>query len=120
MKFDDENYRAAGETFQGVAEELVRRPDADDPEGPRDSIGMRWMKFATIIIFLAAVFGFGFLCVDYLIQYRMAKHDIGQSAQATEQTVKQGMRNVFLMGAGVGGALGLTYVVRCIVRKVDP
>jgi hypothetical protein len=26
----------------------------------------------------------------------------------------------FIIGAGVGAALGAVYVVRCIIRKVDP
>jgi len=63
---------------------------------------LRWLKCISIIAVPALILGFGFLFEDH-------NYDTIGS-----------MMFRFWLGAGIGGGLGMIYIVRCMVRKVDP
>lgn len=96
-------------------------PDYDiygsEPE-PRDPVWLRWLKFASIVFILAVGCGLLVFGADYFAQYK--KMDVARAAQETGMGLTYRYRNDFFSGAGIGGAMGLVYVIRCIIRKVDP
>src|SRR5262245_24763013 len=88
---------------------------------PRDALWLRWLKFASIILLPAVVFGLGFLFVDYLMQYQGESYSLRARAESrVKNDSVESMRYRFVTGALVGGGLGLIYVVRCILRRADP
>jgi hypothetical protein len=120
MADDDEKSDLVGEVFSSIRETLDSDPSADS-ESPRDVWWLRWLKYLSIIAVPAIVLGVGFLFADYMEQYSA---DSGYKRDRAERRVEQdttgSMKFRFWMGAGVGGGLGMIYVVRCIIRKVDP
>ena len=121
MADDDEKSDLVNEVFSSI-EEATSDPDRSaDAGSPRDPSWLRWLKYLSIIVVPAMILGVGFLFVDYIEQYNA---DSGYKRARAEQRVQHdttsSMKFRFWMGAGVGGGLGMIYVVRCIVRKVDP
>lgn len=119
MKLDDDN---DGESLDKIIEdELLREPDPDDDGAPRDSCLLRLAKFAAIIIGPALLIGALFAIGDYFtsvtsnsnrersIAERNIAHDSGKD-----------LKNRFIIGAIIGGALGSIYVCRCLIKRVDP
>jgi hypothetical protein len=88
---------------------------------PKDAAWLRWLKYLSLIIFPALIFGLGFLFEDYFLEsngqtYRQRQ----RAASGVQHESVRSMKLRFIIGAGLGGGLGLVYVVRCIRRKVDP
>src|SRR5262245_32934144 len=86
---------------------------------PKDPAWLRWLKYLSLIVLPAAVFGLGFLFEDYFLEsngqtYRQ------RAAAAVQHDSINSMKLRFIIGAGLGASLGLIYVIRCITRKVDP
>ena len=103
MEDDDENSSLVGAVFSSI-EDAALNADSDDPVGTKDAWWLRWLKYASIVLVPAIVLG-GILFFIGL----NARIDTGDS-----------MKFRFWLGAGIGGGLGVIYVVRCIIRKVDP
>jgi hypothetical protein len=103
-----------------VAKEVFNERE-DERDAPRDLFWVRWVKFASLILVLALLFGLGFLLADYVQQY--GSHDYVQRTRAERRVEGDSiwsMKFRFVVGACIGGGLGAIYVIRCIVRKVDP
>ena len=118
----DDDKDPVSEGLSDFANEASNYVPEVDPGEPRDPVWLRWSKFAALIIFPAMVFGLGFMFVDYVAQYRGGINDyprIHAEKRVKHDTVWS-MKVRFEVGAAIGGGLGLIYVVRCIVRKVDP
>lgn len=87
----------------------------------KDSPWLTWLKFLSLILFPALVFGVGFLLEDYFLESGGKTHSQRQLAERNVQRDSvSSMKLRFLIGAGLGGSLGVIYVVRCMLRKVDP
>ena len=93
---------------------------SSQPEEPRDPAWLRWLKFASIIVIPAVFLGLAFCGVAYFKEYNRARYHMAEAAQQTEDQVTGRLRTTFFLGAVIGGGLGLGYVIRCIIRKVDP
>jgi hypothetical protein len=78
--------------LRGLTSEVFRQRAPYEDTGPRDAAWLRWAKFLSILFVLTLLCGFGFVYAD----------------------------GSFLVGAAIGLALGITYVVRCIMRDMDP
>ena len=103
-----------------VSEALDSTP-ANDPDEPRDPAWLRWSKFVSIMFICAVVFGAVFAFADYFKQYN-ARNDY-ERARAERRVEHDSMGDLkfrFFLGGGIGAAIGGIYVVRCLVRKVDP
>ena len=104
--------------FAKDALSYMPKPEADEP---RDAAWLRWVKFASLVIVPAVIFGLGFLFVDYVMQSSGETYYQRQRAEKqVEHDSIQDMKWRFEIGSLIGGGLGLVYVMRCIVRKVDP
>jgi len=87
----------------------------------KDSFWLRWLKFISLIIFPALIFGVGFLLGDYFLESSGKTYYQRQLAERNVQHDSiSSMKLRFAIGAALGGGLGLIYVVRCIRGKVDP
>jgi len=87
----------------------------------KDSAWLRWLKFISLVIFPALVFGLGFLFEDYFLESNGKTYYQRQLAERNVQHDSiDSMRLRFLIGAGLAGSLGLIYVIRCLRRRVDP
>jgi len=94
--------------------------DSDEPQEPRDPAWLRWLKFASLILIPALGCGLALFGVDYYIQYKRMDLDPSHALQQTGMGLTYQFRDFFIVGACIGGGLGLFYVIRCIIRKVDP
>jgi hypothetical protein len=109
---------------KSLADELISEAFRDVPpeeDGPRDPGWLRWAKFLALIAGAALVVGACFACADYVAQYT---NKTWSGRVRAENIVKRDslekLQWRFAIGACVGGGLGLAYVVRCLVRRVDP
>lgn len=102
-----------------VVDAATYKPEID-PDEPRDPGWLRWLKFLTIILIPA--FFVGLICfgVGFLIEYHMAKHFPAAAIDAPADQVTKTLKHFFECGAAFGGLFGLLYVIRCLIRKVDP
>jgi hypothetical protein len=115
-KFDDST-----DGLSDFAREAFEFVPKDELGERRDVFWLRWLKFGSLIAFPAIVFGLVFLFEDYARQTSGATYSERQRAERlVERDTMEAMEFRFVLGAGLGGGLGLVYVVRCIVRKVDP
>ncbi len=117
----DERYDPVVEGLSDFAKDALSYQPAPDSDEPRDAPWLRWLKFASLIIVPAVVFGLGFLFSDYVLHYNGETYYQRQRAErrVKHDTVRS-MKWRFVIGSFVGGGFGLIYVVRCMVRKVDP
>lgn len=103
-----------------IAEEALKTPK-NDPDEPRPPTWLKWAEFAALIIGPAIVLGLAFAFGDFIMQFTGRHHYVMEQA---EQNVRhdspEAFKWRFIIGAGVGAGLGAIYVVRCIIRKVDP
>lgn len=99
----------------------------DDPEdiAPRDPTWLRFAKFLSIIVVLAVFFGalFAFSIhvasfVDAIMSRRHYVH--AAIARDASQDTGHAFRVRFIVGACIGGSLGLFYMIRCLIKRVDP
>jgi hypothetical protein len=121
MADDDKKDNLIGEVLSSIEEATLDSDPSADSESPRDPWWLRWLKYISIISAPAIVLGLGFLFEDYIEEYNA---DSGYKRAVAERRVEhdttRSMKFRFWMGASVGGGLGMIYVVRCMVRKVDP
>jgi hypothetical protein len=89
----------------------------NEPGEPRDPAWLRWAKFAALMIVPAMIFSVAFGLGIYFLQSRYSP---SVQNQIMMDDSMRAMRFRFVLGAVLGAALGGIYVVRCIVRKVDP
>jgi hypothetical protein len=117
----DDRYSPVANELTDFATDALDYVPETNPREPKDAAWLRWLKFASIIVFPALVFGLGFLFEDYFVQTSGDTHYQRQRASSRVEHDSIGFMKVrFALGAAIGGALGLVYVVRCIVKKADP
>ena len=93
----------------------------DSEAQPKDHPALRFLKFASIIVVLAVVFGGGFAFYDYVLQFSgRTRSQRERSAERVEKDTPLGTRGRLIFGAGVGAVLGAAYVGRCLLRKEEP
>jgi hypothetical protein len=117
----DYRYSPVTEGLSNLATDALSFSSKTLPSDKRDVFWLRWLKYLSLIIFPAVVFGLGFLFEDYFLEsngqtYRQRQYAFSRAQPDSVSSMK--LR--FIIGAGLGGGLGLIYVVRCIRRKVDP
>jgi hypothetical protein len=106
--------------------EIFKDPADNDPDEPRVNPVMRWANFLVIILALGLVVG----GMAAWWTYSSAAHGPGSrlthqlsdktlSDQQWHETVQDIRRN-FLVGFCLGGAIGVSYAIKCLVRGVDP
>ena|SRR5579863_10055221 len=103
-------------------EDAAWNADSDpavDPDSPPDAWWLRWLKFLAIIAVPALILGLALMFTDMAHQYQSTHFTQNQLAQSGTDWLRA-EKFKFLEGAAVGGGLGMIYVVRCIMRKVDP
>jgi hypothetical protein len=117
----DDHYDPVVEGLSDFAEDAVSYTPKPEPGEPRDAPWLRWVKFASLVIVPTVVLGLGFLFADYVMQFSSETYHQRQLAKGlVEHDSIQSMKWRFAIGSCIGGGLGLVYVVRCIVQKVDP
>jgi hypothetical protein len=118
---EDDNRSPVDSTLSSIEEAALDTVPTSDSDSSRDIWWLRWLKYISIITVPAIVLGLGFLFYDYMEQYRaetVSQRD--RASRNVEHDSIDSMKFRFCMGAGVGGGLGMIYVVRCMVRRVDP
>jgi hypothetical protein len=113
------------------SEDIVSGEAADSL---RDSVILRWAKFVSIVVVSALLMGGLFVISIHVVAlysatkfamqepYRnstpigASRHDIEVSRSDTPKAMQQR----FYIGSVVGGAVGIFYVIRCLVRREDP
>lgn len=121
MNNDQDNEGFLGEIISSVQEAAVDSDPYADPETPRDSWWMRWLKFISIVLIPATVFGTAFLFAMYFTNPRAgSSYDRTASKEAIKNDTTDAMKQRFVIGALLGGGLGAVYVIRCIIRQTDP
>ena len=121
MALLDDNDDSRGSLLEDIVEEAIKPPPPNDPDEPRPPTWLKWMEFGALIIGPALFFGLAFAFWDYIAQF--SGHHLYQQQLAEQRVALDTMAAFkwrFIFGAGVGAALGGVYVVRCIIRKVDP
>ncbi|HSU53594.1 MAG TPA: hypothetical protein VLT36_06015 [Candidatus Dormibacteraeota bacterium] len=114
-------YSPVTEGLSEFAKDALSYKPESDPDEPRDALWLRWLKFSSVIILPALVVGLGFVFEDYVMHSNSTTAYQRSRAEKRVQRDSVGAMKIrFLVGSGIGGSLGLIYVVRCIVRKVDP
>jgi hypothetical protein len=117
----DDYYSPVTEGLSDFAKDALSYTPTSNSDEPRDAPWLRWLKFTSLIMLPAVVVGLGFLFEDYVTQY--SSETYYQRRRAEKRVEHDSLRSIkwrFVLGACMGGSLGLIYVVRCIVRKVDP
>ena len=119
--------------LQEPSSETTNSPDEVTENEPRDTLLMRWIKFASITVLLAGLVGclFGFY-IHVVALYSAAKwtvndpysHTVRGTTKAdvdrSNRDTMQAFKTRFLIGSVVGGCFGLVFVVRCLVKDEDP
>ena len=117
----DDRYSPVTEGLSDFAKDALSYTPESNPDEPRDALWLRWLKFTSLIILPAIVVGVGFVFEDYV--RRSSGETYSQRQRAENRVEHDSVRSMkwrFVVGSCIGGSLGLIYVVRCIVRKVDP
>jgi hypothetical protein len=115
---DDDEDSLTGAAFDAAFDAMPG--DRQDDYLTRDSVSMRWMKFLVIIGFLAMVGGGVAGFSGYFAgndSYHRRSIPL-QDRMKDDTAVK--MRRRIIIGAGIGGGVGLLYVIRCLIKRVDP
>ena len=121
MEDSDDDQNPVGEALSEFADDALNYDSASDSGEARDVWWLRWLKFISVIAVPAIILGSGFLFEEYIEQNRTGTYSQRQRAERrVQEDSTESMRFRFMMGACIGGGLGLIYVVRCLVRKVDP
>jgi hypothetical protein len=119
-KGDDQYSPVTNELSDFATDALSFTPESTRGE-PRDPAWLRWLKYISIITLPALVFGLGFLFEDYFLESSGPTYRQRQlAARGVQHDTISSMKLRFIIGAGLGGSLGLIYVIRCIRRSVDP
>jgi len=99
--------------------------NAEDNES-RDPVWLRWAKFLSIIVvagvFFGALFAFS-IHIAALVDASDFKKSFGAHAvmqRDASRDTAHAFRVRFIIGACIGGGLGLVYMIRCLIKRVDP
>jgi hypothetical protein len=111
----------------------IKTPDPADAVASRDTLWLRWAKFASIIIVAAVLLGGLFsISIHVVALYSAAQNTVndpyshhiggaaGQDIERSSADTPYAFKIRFLIGAGLGGLIGLGYVIRCLVKDEDP
>ena len=121
MALLDNNDESPRELLADIAEEALKPPPENDPDEARPPAWLRWTQFGALIVGPAIIFGLAFAFGDFMAQFFAHGHYRQElAAQRVQHDTIRALKWRFIIGAGVGAALGTVYVVRCIVRKADP
>ena len=86
----------------------------------RDPSWLRWLKFVSVIVVPAAILGVGFFLGPYYLDERISRAYRIHGSQLIMSDTIGFMKLRFWIGAALGGGLGMIYVVKCVIRRVDP
>jgi hypothetical protein len=121
MALLDDNDGSPGKLLSEVAEELLTPPGNDDPDEPRPPAWLKWMEFGALIVGPALVFGLAFAFGDFITQVTgHSSYQRERAEKAVQHDTMAAFKWRFIIGAAIGAALGVVYVVRCLIRKTDP
>lgn len=109
-----------GGILEEIVEEALKPPPQPDPDEPRDPAWLQWLERGALIVGPAIVFGLAFAFRDFLSQISSHHYQIEQAQQSMQNDTVAAMKWRFVIGAAFGAVLGAVYVVRRIVRNVDP
>ena len=119
MAADD--YDPDKDLLSDVIDEALHHTPANDPAEPRDPAWLRWSKFGAVIFIAAVVFGLIFAFEDYFEEFNSRNdYQRTRAEKRVEHDSIGQMKFRTCLGAGLGAAIGGIYVVRCLIRKVDP
>jgi len=116
-----DNYDPDKDLLSDVIDDALDFTPTNDPDEPRDPAWLRWSKFVAIVFVCAVLFGMVFAFEDYIEQYS-ARNDY-QRTRAEHRVEQDSMGELkfrMFLGGSIGAAIGGIYVVRCLIRKVDP
>jgi hypothetical protein len=116
-----DHYDPDKDLLSDVIDDALDFTPTNDPDEPRDPAWLRWSKFAAIMFGCAVLVGAVFAFEDYVEQYS-ARNDY-ERTRAEKRVEHDSMGELkfrLFLGGGIGAALGGIYVVRCLLRKVDP
>ena|ERR1041384_1694786 len=118
---EDEDDNPVEAAFSAIEDAALKSDPAAHWDAPRDVWWWRRLKFASVILLPALILGLGFLFEDYIEEYRAdSSYDRDAARREVQHDTVGSMKFRFWVGASVGGGLGTIYVVRCILRRVDP
>ena len=117
----DDRYSPVANELSDFATDALSFTPESARSSHKDATWLRWLKYLSLIIFPALVFGLGFLFEDYFLEsngqtYRQRQY----AASRVRHDSLSSMKLRFVIGAGLGGSLGLVYIIRCVLRKADP
>lgn len=116
----DDRYSPVANELSDFATDALSFTPKPARDSRKDAAWLRWLKYLSLIIFPALVFGLGFLFEDYFLESSGQTYRQRQRAESRVQRDSiDSMKFRFVMGAGLGGGLGLIYVIRCVKRHVD-
>ncbi len=130
MAFEDkdksEDVSEASETVEGAILDAVSEAtkDPDDDDGPRQNAIMRWLNFLVIMIFLGAIVAglTAWWTYDFSNGARV-RHGVRDDKPITDQQwgdLKHRTERNAIVGFVLGAAIGGVYMVKCLIRGVDP
>jgi len=119
------NPRRNNSSFIGAAISAVRDSLGNMPKRTkmsRDSLALRWAKFFSIIIVPAVILGSIFAFEEYQTKKARGVIMVREivAKEVFEKDPFDSIRVRFVIGASVGSCIGTIFVIRCLVRKVDP
>jgi len=110
--------------FDKVADEPAQAASGTrtaEDEDQRDSAWLRWLKLFSIILVPAIVLGVVFALGDYVRQYTATTQFRRALARGFVQLdTREWFRIRFVLGACVGAAFGLLYLIRRSARQRVP
>ena len=114
-------------------ETAIETDSPTDTPAPRDTLLLRWAKFISVIGVCAIALGGLFSISIHVVAAHAAvtnavngpySHPIGGSGRRDIENsaadTPYAFKKRFLIGAGLGGIIGLLYVIRCLVKDEDP
>ncbi len=81
---------------------------------------LRWLKFVSVIVVPAGILGVGFLFGPYFLDEQIRRSYRIHNSDLMMSDTMWLMKFRFWLGVTLGGGLGMIYVFKCIIRKVDP
>jgi len=117
--YEDNNKSLLDEMIQ-TADQAAFGPHRPDQDGPRDPAWLRWAKFFSIIVVGAVVVGVLFALADYIMQCSSDWYQRSRAEKNIQLTTWEDMRARFFIGSFLGGGFGVAYVIRCLLKNLDP
>jgi hypothetical protein len=120
MPDDDQDEKLPPINLSNIARAALDDDPGTEADAEPDPSWLRWLKFTSIVIIPAVFVGVIFMGGDFIQARHEATTNPMHQHRYTEEQAGKILKRHFFIGAGVGGSLGLIYVVRCIIRKTDP